>query len=442
MATELGRTAPGSGRSGGSGRPGAVGDLLTLDVGAPVHGGHCLARHDGRIVFVRHALPGERVRAVLTEARRKGYWRADATEVLVPSPDRVESVWRAAGPGGVGGGELGHVSLPGQLAWKRDVIADALRRIGHLPPEHPALARLHVERPPGDAARRGLHTRTRIELVADGEGRAGMHRYRSHEVLALTDMPLALAPIVAADLFGRTWRPGATIEAVAPADGDVLVLVDGEPLRGDRRNVRERVRLADGSEYRYRVAGSGFWQTHVDAPAILVDAVLDAAAVGPGAAVWDLYSGAGLFTVPLAEAVGSQGRVDAVEGDERAVTDARRNVHGLDQVVLHGGDVAAVLDADSGPAGTHSPARPGRPARPDVVVLDPPRAGAGGDVMDAVLAAAPERVVYVACDPAALARDVAHARERGHELSFLRAFDLFPHTHHVECVAVLTRTTT
>ncbi|HET8970361.1 MAG TPA: TRAM domain-containing protein, partial [Candidatus Nanopelagicales bacterium] len=340
---------------------GAPGDVLTLDVGAPVHGGHCLARHEGRVVFVRHAVPGERVRAVLTEARRKGYWRADAIDVLTAAPDRVDSVWPAAGPGGVGGGELAHVSLPGQAAWKRDVVVDALRRIGRLAPEHPALQTLTVERPPRDTERGGLATRSRIELMADGAGRAGMYRYRSHEVLRLTDMPLAAEPIAAVGLFGRTWRPGARIEAVAPSDGEVLILVDGEPLRGGRRNVRERVRRPDGSEYRYRVAGAGFWQVHVDAPATLVDAVLDAAAVGPGAAVWDLYSGAGLLTVPLAEAVGPEGRVDAVEGDERAVADARRNVHGLGQVVLHGGDVAGVLGAGSGAAGGagRSPRRSG-----------------------------------------------------------------------------------
>jgi tRNA/tmRNA/rRNA uracil-C5-methylase (TrmA/RlmC/RlmD family) len=424
--------------------PEAVGDVLTLDVGAPVHGGHCLARHDGRVVFVRHALPGERVRAVLTEARRKGYWRADAIEVLTASPDRVESLWPAAGPGGVGGGELAHVSLPGQLAWKRDVITDALRRIGRLGDDHPALAGLSVERVPGDVERRGLHTRSRIELVADGEGRAGMHRYRSHEVLALTDMPLAAEPIAAADLFGRTWRPGSTIEAVAPADGELLILVDGEPLRGGRRNVRERVRLSDGREFAYRVAGSGFWQVHLEAPRILVTAVLEAADVDPGAGVWDLYSGAGLFTVPLADEVGPEGRVDAVEDDTRAIADARRNVHGLAQAVLHGGDVAAVLAGRNGASGAAPDAGTGSahgPApHPDVVVLDPPRAGAGATVMDAVLAAGPDRIVYVACDPAALARDVAHARERGHELVSLRAFDLFPHTHHVECVAVLAPT--
>lgn len=394
---------------------------IDLEVGAPVHGGHCLARHEGRIVFVRHALPGERVRVLLTEAGDKGYWRGDAVEVLDASADRVPSVWPAAGPGGVGGGELAHVRLPAQRLWKRDAVLDALHRIGKLT-DHPALEGFTVEAVPGDDVRGGLGTRTRIELVADGEGRAGMFAARSHDVIPLTCMPLAAEPIRAAGLFERSWRPGSRLHAVAPSDGDVLVLADGDEVRGGRRKVRERVTLE--RTYDYRVAGAGFWQIHLGAPELLARAALAAAALEPGQRVLDLYSGAGLFTAPLADAVGEAGTVHAVEGDPQAVRDARRNAHGLPQVRLHEGQVAQVLAAVCPVA--------------DVVVLDPPRAGAGRRVMEQVLAGRPDRVVYVACDPAALARDIATARTIGYELESLRGFDLFPHTHHVECLAVLT----
>lgn len=391
-----------------------------LEVGAAVHGGHCLARLDGRIVFVRHAIPGERVRVQLTDGGPgKRYWRADAVEILEASPDRVPSVWTAAGAGGVGGGELAHVALPAQRRWKAAVVTDALRRIGGVD------RAVEVEAVPGDDARGGLGWRTRVELTVDRGGRAGMFRHRSHEVVALGDMPLAAPGIAELDLFGRRWRPGSRVDAVAPVGGDrPLVLVDGQPLRGDRRSVREVVEV-DGRSHTYRVSGTGFWQAHVGAPGVVVASVLDAAGVGDGAHVVELYSGAGLLTVPLAHRVGPSGRVDAVEGDAGAVRDARRNVHGLPQVVLHPGDVRHVLD-HLGPAG-----------RGGVVVLDPPRAGAGPAVMERVCAAAPDRVVYVACDPAALARDVRIAASLGYELRDLRALDLFPHTHHVECVAVL-----
>lgn len=417
---------------------------MELTVGPVAHGGHCVARLDddaspgspggrGRVVFVRHTLPGERVRARLTEtAPDASFWRADAVEVLEASDDRVPSAWPEAGPGGVGGGELAHVALPAQRRWKADVVAEQLRRLAKLDRD------VVVEAAPGDDARGGLGWRTRIDLVADATGRAGMLGYRSHEVHPLTAMPLADEAIAGLDLFGRTWPPGARIEVVAPADGTPLVLVDGVPHVGGRADkrpnarstVREHLRVGE-REYTYRVAADGFWQVHREAPGVLAQAVLDGLGDVDGATVLDLYAGAGLFTLPLADAVGPTGEVVSVEGDERAVRDARRNVHDRANVELHAGEVARVLsgavDADSDVV--HA----------DAVVLDPPRVGAGRKVVAAIAELRPERVVYVACDPAALARDVSYLAEAGYALSGLRAFDLFPMTHHVECIAVLDR---
>ncbi|MDM7853561.1 class I SAM-dependent RNA methyltransferase [Cellulomonas alba] len=414
----------------------ATGDTVELEVGSVAHGGHCVARHEGRVVFVRHALPGERVRARLTDAGETAkFWRADAIEVLEASPDRVPSAWPAAGPGGVGGGELAHVALPAQRRWKADVLQEQLRRLARDDRE------VTVHAAPGDDERGGLGYRTRIDLVADDSGRAGMRGYRSHDVHPLSDMPLASPAIAALDLFGRRWRPGTRIEAVAPAGGDSpLVLIDDLPLdlhrsRPDprpnaRTSVRERV-AAGGAEHVFRVSAAGFWQVHREAPGLLVDAVLAGVGDVAGAAVLDLYSGAGLFTLPLSDAVGPDGEVVSVEGDARAVRDARRNAHDRSNVELHQGDVARILtgrdDADSDVV--HA----------DVVVLDPPRVGAGRKVVTAIAALRPERVVYVACDPAALARDVALLGESGYGLRSVAGYDLFPMTHHVEAVAVLER---
>jgi tRNA/tmRNA/rRNA uracil-C5-methylase (TrmA/RlmC/RlmD family) len=177
------------------------------------------------------------------------------------------------------------------------------------------------------------------------------------------------------------------------------------------------------------VTGGGFWQVHPGAAQTLLDAVLDAAAPQPGERAVDLYSGVGLFSAGLAERVGVTGNVVAVESDERAVKDARRSLHDLPNVRIVAGRVERVVTG-TGPDGDVL-------ARADVVVLDPPRTGAGRDVVGAVLAARPRIVVYVACDPAALARDVATAAGVGYRLGALRAFQLFPMTHHVECVATL-----
>ena len=406
-----------------------TGDVVELEVGAVAHGGHCVARFGGRVVFVRHALPGELVRARLTEAAPEArYWRADAVDVLEASRDRVDPPWPEAGPGGVGGGELAHVALPAQREWKSLVVTEQLARLGGVEP------RVDVEAVPGDDERGGLRWRTHIELRVDDEGRAGMTRARSDEVLALDRMPLAHEGLDELRLFDRRWPVRSRLEAVAPSEGAPLVLVDGVPWRGSkpdsrpnaRRSVTEVVQVA-GAEHRYRVAASGFWQAHRGAPALLVAQVLDAVGDVAGARLVDLYSGAGLLTVPLAGAVGSNGSVLAVEGDARAVKDARRNAHGLGHVELVEGEVARTLLDRSGRLDA------------DVVVLDPPRQGAGRTVGAAVAATGAERVVYVACDPAALGRDVAYLRSHGFELVRARAFDLFPMTHHVEAVAVLER---
>jgi tRNA/tmRNA/rRNA uracil-C5-methylase (TrmA/RlmC/RlmD family) len=418
---------------------GAPGDLVELEVGPVAHGGHCVARlrvpgedGPGRVVFVRHALPGERVVARLTDAGPKArFWRADAVEVLDASPDRVESAWPEAGPGGVGGGELAHVRLDAQRAWKSAVLSEQLQRLARVERS------VAVRALPGDDERGGLGWRTRVGFLADREGRAGMRRFRSHDVLPVTAMPLMSDALADLDLLGRRWAPGARIEAVAPAGGDApVVLVDDQPFdlrRGKadprpnaRSAVREQVRVGE-REWAYRVAAAGFWQVHREAPAALTGAVLGALGDVDGARVLDLYSGAGLFTLPLADAVGDAGSVVAVEGDARAVRDARRNLHDRPQVELHGGDVAGALASGVAGAGV------------DAVVLDPPRVGAGRDVVQAVAGLAPRRVVYVACDPAALARDVAYLAEEGYALADVTGYDLFPMTHHVEAVAVLER---
>lgn len=249
-----------------------------------------------------------------------------------------------------------------------------------------------------------------------------MFRFRSHEVLPVAQMPLAAPGIELEPLLRRTWRPGQRIEAVAPSAGEPLVLAGGEPLRGKRRVVRERVHLPGVGEWTYRVDAAGFWQVHTHAPEVLVAAVLAAAQVAPGETVLDLYSGAGLLTLPLADAAGDSGTVHAVEADPRAGRNARRNAHTRGQVVLHESPTEGAL---------------AELPRPAVVVLDPPRTGAGRQVMTHLTRWRPRRIVYVACDPAALARDLGYARAEGYEVTSLTGYDLFPHTHHVECVAVL-----
>lgn len=399
-------------------------DVVTLDIEGPAHGGHCVARLDGRVVFVRHALPGEKVLATLTQAGEKdSSWRADALDVVTPSPDRVASVWPAAGVGGVGGGELAHVSLDGQLRWKSAVIREQFQRLAGVDVE------VSVGRLPGDVDRGGLRYRTRIELVTDRRGRPGMFGHRSKRVHVLDDMPLGVPELDELKVFTRKLPPRVHLKAIAPSDDKPLLLVGGEPWRASgadrrpsaRRNVRERV-----GESSFKVAGDGFWQVHREAPGVLservVSLVREFASVSEGSVVADLYAGAGLLSVPLSQAVGEN--VWVVEGGMKAVRDARRNLPKELHSRIVCGDVGEVLASDALPSAL------------DAVVLDPPRAGAGKAVVEQVVARRPEAAVYVACDPAALARDVSYFGDAGYRLAHLEAWDFFPHTHHVESIAV------
>jgi tRNA/tmRNA/rRNA uracil-C5-methylase (TrmA/RlmC/RlmD family) len=440
------RTTPGRARTTRAPGP-AEGTVVRLEIGPVAHGGHCVARHEGRVVFVRHALPGELADVRLTEAgERDRFWRGDAVAVVEPSPERVEPRCDVARPGGCGGCDWQHASLEFQRRSKADVVAEQLRRIGRTPVEG-----LVVEAVPGDAG--GLGWRTRVRYAVDGEGRAGLRRHRSHEVVAIDACPIADPEVDAVGVPTRRWPGTAAVEVVAArAGGEVERLVVVEPARPEPERLRppvldapaslarrgpdgvERLRgrgwvreevLVDGVPRTFRVSGAGFWQVHPGAAGALLDAVLDAADARPGEHAVDLYCGVGLFAAGLASRVGSEGSVLGVEGEGRAVADARRNLHDLPWVRL---EHAAVARALTGPA---------QPGRADVVVLDPPRTGAGREVMEAVVALRPRVVVYVACNPAALARDVGTAADAGYRLAGLRAFDLFPMTHHVECVARL-----
>ncbi len=390
-----------------------------VDVGPVAHGGHCVARLDGQVVFVRHTLPGERVRIRVTE-RNKRFLRADAVEVLTPSPDRVPAPCPYAG--NCGGCDFQHVSPAGQRRLLTSVVREQLERLAGLTWEGEVEA---VE--PDD-----LGWRTRVAFSVDEAGRPGLRRHRSHEVVPIEECLIAHPDLP--DVLDRTWDADS-VEAIVSSSGerllvtdatipdavehavDGVVAVDGT-VRGGRGALTEQVH-----DTSLRVSGSGFWQVHPAAATTLVDAVMDAAQVRPGETVVDLYAGVGLFTSFLADAVGEQGEVVSVESDRGAARDARRNMHDQPQVRLVASTVERAL-------------RSGEVPSADAVVLDPPRTGAKRAV-DGIVALAPRRIVYVACDPAALARDLASFERLGYRMESLRGFALFPMTHHVECVATL-----
>jgi len=420
----VGVSDEGTGRAVGSGV--AAGDVLELAVGDVAHGGWCVARPQGMVVFVRHALPGERVRAVVTSATAR-FARADAIEILQPAPGRVSPPCPYAGPGGCGGCDWQHASLPVQRELKARVIADQLRRLADL--DLPVTVEpLGVGSDGSDDAADsgGFGWRTRVRFAVGRDGTAGLYRHRSHDIVAVTDCLIAHPLVRQAGVTRQRWPGARWVDvAVAPGTGQRAVLASGDAQHavlssgGQPRFLTQRAVGRD-----WRVAAAGFWQVHPLAADTLAAAVLDGLAPRPGERALDLYCGAGLFAGVLADAVGPGGAVTAVEQDAAAVRDARHNLRQARWARVHRGDAAQVLaDIGTGDA--------------SVAVLDPPRCGADRGLLALLCGAGLRRIAYVSCDPATLARDIAVAAGHGWRLDALRAFDAFPMTHHVECVAFL-----
>ncbi|KII00349.1 SAM-dependent methyltransferase [Streptomonospora alba] len=422
----------------GDAAAGFVGTEMELRMEGVAHGGWCVGRHNERVVFVRHTLPGELVRARVTEETAR-FLRADAVEVLEASPDRVEAPCPFAGPGKCGGCDWQHASLEAQRRLKGQVVSEQLRRIAKIDRE------VEVEELPG--APDGLGWRTRVRFAVDDSGRAGLRRHRSHEIEPIDHCRIAHPRVDELGVTELDWPRMRDVEAVASSttrDTALVVNPDGAKLpplpepkassavmrrfsngrvqqvRG-RRHVREQV-----GEREFRVSAGGFWQVHSSAAQVLSEAVVEALAPEPGETGLDLFCGSGLFTAGLAEAVGPEGRMLGVENDAEAVRDARYNLRDLPWVRFAHADTDAQL-------------REWVDMRVDFAVLDPPRTGAGTVVARQLSELRNRRVAYVSCDPATLARDLAAFIEEGYELTQLRAFDSFPMTHHVECLAVLHR---
>ncbi|CAN2207374.1 AdoMet_MTases domain containing protein [Candidatus Nanopelagicaceae bacterium] len=386
-----------------------VGQKIEVTIEKIAHGGHFIARHEGAVIFVRHGIPGELVEIVITSVG-SSFNRADVLSVKTPSADRVSPPCRYANREGCGGCDFQHITVPRQRSLKSEVIAEQFSRIAKID--------LQVE---VEEINKPLGWRTRCTSVTTKNGSLGFYQARSHKVVAVDDCRILVPEMQFAQLAERGAKGDQRLEISISNTGERSIAT---------ANARDEspMRLTDGvdiahytvGENSFEVSQKSFWQSHKDAPTTLTKAVVDYAGTREGDQVLDLYGGVGLFTAALLPLVGETGSVDLVEGSKFATSDASRNFADAKNVNIVTGDVAKVI--------TRFP-------RADVVVLDPPREGAGKDVVENLARIAPRTIVYVACDPAALARDTAYLRDSGYELDAIRAFDLFPMTHHIECIA-------
>ncbi|MBV9830303.1 MAG: class I SAM-dependent RNA methyltransferase, partial [Marmoricola sp.] len=272
------------------------GSRAELRVGPVAHGGHVVARTpEGQVVFVRHALPGERVVVSVTEppsGHGGRFLRADAVEVLEPSPHRMAAPCPYAGPGRCGGCDFQHVTLEEQRRLKAAVVREQLQRLAGIERDVVVEEVLPT-----------LRWRSRMQYVDLGDGRRGLRKHRSHEVVEIDDCLIDASSAPTVERGASHWR-----------DQD--------------RTVTESVTTSYGTRS-FEVAADGFWQPHVEAPRVLVETVLAMAAPMPGESVLDLYAGVGLFSAFLAPGVGPDGSVTAVEGDRVASRLSRQNLDDL-----------------------------------------------------------------------------------------------------------------
>ena len=382
-----------------------VGEKFTTSIEKVAHGGHFIARHEGAVFFIRHGIPGEKVVVEVTSTG-KSFNRGDVLEVLEPSADRVKAPCSFAHRLGCGGCDFQHIAIARQRDLKSDVITEQFARIAKMD------LKVTVEE-----VAEPLHWRTRAILNIDGSGKAGFFGSRSHNSIQIDDCLTCVPELKLTEVTSRNWQPNSKIEISANKLGD-RIIASGEVIEGPEKLVE-----VVGSN-NFQVSHSSFWQSHKSAPTVLTDAVMQYAELQSGDQVLDLYGGVGLFTAAALTAVGATGRVDLVEASSSAIGDAKINFENTSNVNIYLGEVAKIMP---------------RIGSADVVILDPPRDGAGQLVLQQISVLNPKRIVYVACDPAALARDCAFANDLGWNLTKVRAFDLFPMTHHIEMVALFTR---
>ena len=401
------------------------GQTLTLEVSKIVHGGYGLGRVDGQVLFVPGSAPGDVVDVVVTDVK-KSHAFADVVAVIQPSPHRVPHIWPEADVSRephnrVGGADFGHLTLDYQRQVKTDIVREALARQGDVSPD---LSDSVVVQPiPGNAD--GTGWRTRVTLHVDDNGVAGQRAFRSHRVIPTTTLPLAHPDIQAMAAHLSSWPGEKGLHLGRSSTGGQWLMMAGDTPAP----VTEQV-----GNHTFHLNTEVFWQVHESAAEVLSHAALDAVDWDnwdEGAANHDLYGGVGLFAAVLAERGGLGSHITSVESHEKASGFAEGNLAGFENASVVTSDVMAYLRSQVKGLSASSADRFSRAT----ILLDPPRSGAGKSVIESLVALAPQQLVYVACDPVAFARDQKLLSAAGYGLTSLQAFDLFPHTHHIEMVA-------
>ena len=386
-----------------------AGDLLTLNIEKVAHGGLCVARHDGVVIFVRHALPGEIVEAKLISlAPGKRSWFAQTISVKKASEKRITPKCEFFKADGCGGCDWQHADSQYQRELKLEVLVEQLERFGQVANARQISSINAVE--PSQS-----NWRTRIRVVANDQGKWGFRKTRSHQVQVVDKCLIA----------DNSINDVLKTLPVGNPDDEILIVKSKEetivyPVEKRAPSAPNSTQEVDGHDF--AVAGDGFWQVHPGAASVLSRQIKESVKGLKVESFADLYAGVGVLAhsllqeFPLANAI-------VVEADRSAAQNAKENLKSFKNVQVSSERV------DKWVRGVKN--------KFDVVILDPPRSGAGQSVMQQICRQTLQKIIYIACDPAALARDVLIAKKNGWKLETVVAFDLFPQTHHIESVAVL-----
>jgi len=403
---------------------------ITVRLDNLAHGGEAMGRYEGQPILVPLGMPGELVRVVVEEKRRR-FWRGRITEVLEPSPERVRPPCKYFGL--CGGCQWQHIDYAAQVRWKQRLVEDQLRRIGRQGGAQVS-AVLGMEEP--------WAYRNHIQLVADDAGGLGFQALRSHDVVAV-DACWITHPMID-DLWGALdidgWRADGLALRAGVETGEGLVIFEGDddlpevaidaPVSCLYRSRDGHMEVLVGDDHyherlggrTFRVSADSFFQVNTAQAERLVEVALCYLALSGGETLLDVYCGVGTFALTVGR---DAGRVVAVEEAPSAVADARANASGNETVTVIEGRAEEVL--------------PTLDLRADAAIADPPRAGCAPEVLRAIAETGAGRIVYVSCDVATLARDVARLAELGYALRAVQPVDMFPQTSHVECVALISR---
>ncbi len=408
-------------------------ETITLELDAMAHGGEAIGRHEGRAIFVPYAIPGERVRVEIVEDHGR-YARASLLDVLTPSAVRVTPPCPFFGQDKCGGCQWQHIDTTVQPRMKGLVTLDQLERIGKI--KEPT-----VFEPMPDAT--GWEYRNHALFRVDPAGKLGFLGARSHDVYPIDDC-LIIHPLLSTlfKTLDMTYPELEWLELRAgTATGDLMLLLQAKeeespllevdfPLSIVQIRHDDAVAPLIGLDYfmerihdrEFRISATSFFQVNSAQAAELVNIVMGALDLTGSEYVLDAYCGVGLFTAFIAE---EACHVTGIEANPPAIIDANHNMAGADNVDLLEGSVESVIGEIEDSL--------------DAIVVDPPRTGLAPEVIDAIAGHSPERLVYVSCDPATLARDALRLTGHGYHLEWVQPVDLFPQTYHIENVALFTK---